>query len=158
MSSQGITQTMCNSFLAELPQALHNFSAAGGNVFKMALFKGTASISGVFDATVTNYSQMGTNETSGTGYTAGGMTLVNVTPVLSGVVAVWSFANAVWPGATFTTRGALIYNSTNGNRAVAILDFGADKSPNGNTFTVTMPNDDASNAILRLGTQTTEPY
>ena len=88
---------------------------------------------------------------SGTGYTAGGATLTNVTPTLSGSTAIVDFADVTWSSSTITARGALIYNSTNSDRAVLVLDFGSDKSSSAGDFTVLMPAADASNAIIRLG-------
>lgn len=138
-----ITQALTNSFKRELMLGLHDFTN-GGNVFKIALFTSAANLS----AATTVYTTSG--ETSGTGYTAGGMTLTNVTPVLSGGTAIVDFNDVMWTGASFTSRGALIYNSTNGNRAVAVLDFGADKIVTTGDFTIIFPTPDASNAILRI--------
>jgi hypothetical protein len=148
----GLTQALCTSFKVELMQALHNFTASTGNAFKMALFKAGASIVGTYGAATTNYSDMTGNsdEVTGTGYSAGGVTLTNVTPTSSGTTAFNDFADAVYSAVTITTRGALIYNSTNGNRAVCVLDFGADKSATAGDFTVIFPTPDASNAIIRL--------
>jgi hypothetical protein len=101
------------------------------------------------DATTTAYSV--TNETSGTGYTAGGNTLtVSTTPTSSGTTAYVSFSNTTWSTASITARGALIYNSTNANKAVAVLDFGADKTSTAGDFTINFPTADASNAIIRI--------
>jgi hypothetical protein len=141
-----ITQAMCTSFKVELFKAIHNFLAAGGHAFKIALYVSAATM----DATTTAYSA--TNEVSGTGYSAGGVALTNVDPSNpSGVTAIATFSNSpAWTTATFTARGALIYNSTQSNKAVAVYDFGADKSVTAGTFTITMPAADASNAVLRL--------
>jgi hypothetical protein len=113
-------------------------------VFKIALYTSATSL----DATTTVYSA--TNEVVGTGYTAGGNTLTDIAPVSSGTTAYISFAATSWTIATFTVRGALIYNSSQGNKAVAVLDFGTDKSVVSGTFTITFPSADASNAILRI--------
>jgi hypothetical protein len=93
---------------------------------------------------------------SGTGYTAGGNTLtISVTPTSANNVAgmptsYWSFANTTWSGASFTARGALIYNSTEGNKSVAVLDFGSDKTVNNDTFQIVFPTPDANSAIVRI--------
>jgi hypothetical protein len=134
----------CNSFKVELLQALHNFSAAGGDTFKIALYDSTAGL----DASTTVYTVTG--EVGGTGYTAGGASLSNVEPTSAGSVGVADFADASWAASTITARGALIYNSTNGNRAVAVLDFGAEKSSSASTFTVTFPEAGANSAIVRI--------
>jgi len=91
-----------------------------------------------------------TNEVSGTGYTAGGAELTEITPTSSGTTAFIDFGDLTWSSATLTARGALIYNATNGNRAVAVLDFGSDKVSTNGDFTIQMPAADASNAIVRL--------
>lgn len=139
-----ITQAMCTSFKKELMEGLHNFKATGGNAFKIALYVAAATL----DASTTAYSA--TNEASGTGYTAGGAALTNVDPTTSGTTAFTDFADVSWPTSTITARGALIYNSTNANRAVAVLDFGSDKSSSSGTFQIVFPTADASNAILRI--------
>lgn len=139
-----ITQAICTSFKGEVLQSLHNFASGGGNTFKIALYVSAATL----DATTTVYTT--SNEVVGTGYTAGGVTLVNVGISTSGTTAFLSFNNATWTSASFTTRGALIYNSTNGNRAVCVLDFGSDKTISSGDFTIQFPTNDASNAILRL--------
>ena len=139
-----ISQAMCTSFKVELMQALHNFTNGTGNAFKIALYTSAATLG----AGTTAYSA--TNEVSGTGYTAGGNTLTNVTPTSSGTTAFTDFADTTWSSATITARGALIYNSTNSNRAVCVLDFGADKSSTNGDFTVVFPTADATNAIIRI--------
>lgn len=139
-----ITQALCSSFKVELGQGLHNFTNGSGNVFKIALYTSAATLG----ATTTVYSA--TNEVVGTGYTAGGGTLVSSTPVLSATTAVFDFADFTWTTATITARGALIYNSTNGNRAVMVLDFGSDKSSTAGDFSIIFPTADASSAILRI--------
>lgn len=139
-----ISQAMCTSFKVELMQALHNFTNGTGNTFKIALYTSSATLG----ATTTAYSA--TNETSGSGYTAGGNTLTNVTPTSSSTTAYTDFADTTWSTATITARGALIYNSTNSDRAVAVLDFGADKSSTAGDFTIVFPTADASNAIIRI--------
>jgi len=135
-----ITQTTCTSFKVELLTGTHNFSS---DTFKVALYTGDATLG----ADTTAYSA--TNEVSATGYTAGGNTLtVSTTPTSSSTIAYASFANTSWSSA-LTARGALIYNSSKSNKAVAVLDFGADKTSSG-TFTVTFPTADATSAIIRI--------
>lgn len=136
---------LCTSFKVELLKGVHNFSASGGDVFKIALYTNSAS----FTAATTAYTA--TNEVSGAGYTAGGLALTNIEPTSSGTTAFVDFADATWTSSTITARGALIYNSSAvGNPAVAVLDFGADKSSDTGDFTVVFPVGDASNAIVRI--------
>jgi hypothetical protein len=144
-----ITQALATSFKVQLLKAQHNFSASGGDTFKIALFTSTATLG----ASTTNYSA--TNEVTGTGYTAGGAALTNIEPVSSGTTALLDFVDISWNGASFTARGALIYNTTTGagagtTDAVAVLDFGADKTVTSGTFTVNFPAADASSAIIRI--------
>lgn len=139
-----ITQALCTSFKKELFEGTHDFSASGGDTIKMALYTSSASL----DATTTAYSA--TNEVSGTGYSAGGATLTNVDPSISATTAFIDFDNVTWSSSTITARGALIYNSSKSNRAIAVLDFGSDKSSSSSDFTVTFPAADASNAIIRI--------
>ena len=140
-----ITQAMATSFKKELMQALHNFDNPGGNTFKIALYTSSATL----DASTTAYTT--SNEVASAGnYTAGGNTLTSVTPTSSGTTAFTDFADTTWSSATITANGALIYNSTNSNRAVAVLAFGADKTSTNGDFTIVFPAADASNAILRI--------
>jgi hypothetical protein len=145
-----IAQTATTSFKVELPQGIHNFGPTSPDTFKIALYTAAATL----DATTTVYGTSG--EVIGTGYTAGGNTLtISVTPVAANNLAgmptsYWSFANTTWSGATFTARGALIYNSTNGNRSVAVLDFGSDKTVSNTTFQIVFPTPDANSAIVRI--------
>lgn len=137
-----ITQAMCTSFKVDLLDGEQDF---GADTFKIALFTSTATL----DASTTAYAT--TNETTGTGYTAGGNTLsVSTTPTSSGTTAYISFANTTWSTASITARGALIYNSTNANKAVAVLDFGADKTSTAGDFTINFPTADATSAIIRI--------
>lgn len=143
-----ITQAVCNSFKQELAQAVHNFTITTGHVFKMALYVAAATL----DAATTAYSA--TNEAAGAGYSAGGFAWTaaqNITPQLTGATAFWSWSiNPSWVASTITARGALIYNSSAANKAVCVLDFGADKSSTNGTFTVVLPTNDSTNAILRI--------
>lgn len=148
----GLTQAMCTSFKTELLTGTHNFTNGTGNTFKIALFRATASIVGTYGAATTNYSDVTGNsdEASGSGYTAGGNTLTNVTPTSSGTTAFTDFDNTTWSTATITASGALIYNSSASNAAVAVLDFGGDKTSTAGDFTIVFPAADASNAIIRI--------
>lgn len=139
-----ITQAMCTSFKQEILVGTHNFTLTTGDVFKIALYTSAATL----DEATTAYSA--TNEVAGTGYAAGGETLTNVTPTTSGTTAYVDFGDATWSTATITARGALIYNSSQANKAVAVLDFGADKTSTAGDFTVQFPAFDASNAIVRI--------
>ena len=140
-----ITNAMCTSFKAELMQALHNFTASTGNTFKLALYTSSATLG----ASTTTYSS--TNEVPASGsYSAGGGTLTNITPTTSGTTGFTDFADLTFTSATITARGALIYNSTNSNRAVCALDFGADKTSTAGDFVIIFPTADASNAIIRI--------
>ena len=145
-----IQQTATTSFKVELPQGIHNFGPTSPDTFKIALYTAIANIG----PTTAVYTTVG--EVVGTGYTAGGNTLViNVTPVAannsSGIpTSYWSFNNTSWSGATFTARGALIYNSTEGNKSVAVLDFGSDKTVSNDTFQIIFPTPDANSAIVRI--------
>ena len=139
-----ITQAMCTSFKQELLEAVHNFKNSGGDTFKIALYTSSASLGAGTTAYTTS------NEVSGTGYTAGGNTLTRVDPSSSGTTAITDFADSTWSSATITARGALIYNDTDSDKAVAVLDFGADKVSSGGDFTISFPAADASNAIIRI--------
>jgi len=139
-----ITQAMCTSFKKELLEGVHNFLLSGGDTFKVALFTSSASL----DAGTTAYSA--TNEVSGDGYSSGGNTLTRINPATSGTTAFTDFANTTWSSSTITARGAVIYNSTDSDKAVAVLDFGSDKSSDTGDFTIQFPTADASSAIIRL--------
>lgn len=145
-----LTQSLTTSFRTELLQATHDFTNSTGDTFKMALFRATASLSGAFGAGTTNYSDMGADEVSGTNYTAGGVTLTAVTPTSSGTVAYVDFADATFSNVTLTASGALIYNSSKSDKAVAVLDFGGDRSRTAADLVVVFPAADASTAIIRL--------
>lgn len=138
-----ITQAMCTSFKKELLEGIHDFRTTG-DTYKLALFTSSASL----DATTTAYSTL--NEVTGTGYTAGGNTLTNVNPTSSGTTAFTDFADTTFSSATITAAGALIYNSTESDAAVAVLDFGGDKTSTNGDFTIQFPTADASNAIIRI--------
>lgn len=140
-----ITQAMCTSFKSELLTGTHDFTNGTGNSFKIALYTSSATLG----ATTSAYTA--TNEVSGTGYTATGQALTNVTPTTSGTTGYTDFADATWSTATITARGALIYNDTAaGDPSVVVLDFGADKTSTAGDFVVQFPTADASNAIIRI--------
>jgi len=145
-----ISQAMCTSFKTELLNGIHAFGttvvrgATTADTFKIALFTSSATLG----ATTTAYST--TNEVSGTGYTAGGNTLTNVAPTSSGTTAYTDFADTTWSTATITANGALIYNSTQSNKAVAVLAFGGDKTSTAGDFTIIFPTADATSAIIRI--------
>jgi hypothetical protein len=140
-----ITQAMCSSFKGEVMQALHNFDAAGGDSFKLALYTSSANL----DAATTAYTVSGEVANSGS-YAAGGGTLVNQGVTVSGTTGFTDFADISFTSATITARGALIYNDTNSDRAVAVLDFGSDKTSTAGTFTIIFPTADATDAIIRI--------
>lgn len=139
-----IYQTMCTSFKAEVAQALHNFTAGTGDVFKLALYVATANLG----ADTTAYTSTG--EASGTNYTAGGIALTNITPTTSGTTGYWSFDDATFSNVTLTCAGALIYNSTNGNRAVCVLNFGQTITKTASNLVITFPAPGATDAVLRI--------
>jgi hypothetical protein len=139
-----ITSTLTTSFKKELLEATHNFSASGGNSFKLALFTSSASLG----ESTTAYST--SNEASGTNYTAGGGALTNVAPTSSGTTGFTDFADLTFSNATVTARGCLIYNSTNSDKAVAAIDFGGDKTSTAGDFTIVFPAAAASTAIIRI--------
>jgi hypothetical protein len=140
-----ISTAMCTSFKKELLEAKHNFLASGGNTFKLALYTSSATLG----AATTAYSA--TNETSGTGYSAGGAALTNVNPTSSGTTGFTDFDDLTFSSSTITANGALIYNDTaSGDPAVCSLAFGGDKTSTSGDFTIQFPTADASNAIIRI--------
>ncbi len=141
-----ITQAVANTFKQQLLQGGHNFNAGTGNVFKPALYTSAATLS----SATTVYTS--TNEVANTGqYVTGGGVLSNVSPLVSSGVAFIDFADISFTGVTLTAAGALIYNTSNTNAAVCVLDFGSDKSATSGTFTIQFPADTTSAAILRIG-------
>ena len=142
-----ITSAICTSFKQELLVGTHNFTPTSGNTFKIALYTSSASLG----ASTTAYST--SNEitnSSGTAYTAGGATLTSVTPTTSGTTALCDFADVSYTSASFTANGALIYNDSQSDKAVAVIAFGSDKTVTSGTFTIQFPTADATNAIIRL--------
>ena len=138
-----ITSTLTTSFKKELLKGNHDFDN-GADTFKLALYTSSATLGAGTTVYVT------TGQATGTNYSAGGSTLTNVTPALSGSVAVCDFADLTFGTATVTARGCLLYNSTNGNKAVAAIDFGGDKTSTAGDFTVVFPSPTATGAIIRL--------
>jgi|TARA_R110002012_G_scaffold57430_3_gene148041 hypothetical protein len=136
---------MCTSFKKELLEGVHNFKNSGGSTFKLAMYTNSAS----FTAATTAYTT--SNETSGTGYTAGGGTLTRVDPTTSSTTALTDFSDLTFSSSSLTARGALIYNdSASGDPTVVVLDFGSDKTSSSGDFTIVFPTADASNAIIRI--------
>lgn len=154
-----ITQSMTTSFKAEVLLGVHDFRASGGDTFKLALYTASASL----DANTAAYTT--SDEVVGTGYTAGGGTLVNIgvttaTDTTSSGTGYATFSNLAFPSATFTARGALIYNTTPSafdnagapltNPSVIVMDFGSDKTVTAGTFTVTFPSPSSTTTIIRI--------
>ena len=142
-----ITSAICTSFKVELLKGTHNFTATTGNTFKIALYDSDATLGASTTAFTT--SEEITN-TSGTAYTSGCATLTSVTPVASSTTAICDFSDVSFSSASFTANGALIYNSSQSNKAVAVIAFGGDKTVSSGTFTIQFPTADASNAIIRI--------
>jgi hypothetical protein len=142
---------MPTSFKVELLKGVHNFTASTGDTFKIALLKAAASGSGTFGAATTNYSDLSTDELgNGSGYTTGGNTLVSITPVADSTTAICDFDDTTWSAATFTTSGALIYNDTSSDAAVAVLSFGGDQTVSSGDFQIQFPAAAAATAIIRI--------
>lgn len=147
-----ITQAMCTSFKVEILTAYHNFgttvarAGTGADTFKIALYTSSATL----DATTTTYSA--TNEVAnGNGYTTGGNTLtVAQVPTSTSTTAWLDFSDTTWTTATITANGALIYNDTQGDRAVAVLAFGGDKTSTAGDFTIVFPAANSTSAIIRI--------
>ena len=142
-----ITTAMCNSFKQELLGGVHDLDT---DTLKVALIK--ASPSGTYDASTTNYSDItvNTDEAVGTNYTATGQDLDSATITLSGSTAFVDFADEVFSNLTIAADGAIIYNSSQGNKAVAVFDFGGTVTSTSGDFTIVFPTADASNAVIRI--------
>jgi hypothetical protein len=138
-----IVQTQCTAFKVNLLKGLENFNTGSPYTYKIALYNANADL----DATTTVYTTQ--NEVTGTGYTAGGEALTPTVPTSANTTAFINFANVTWPSSSFTARGALIYNS-NTSAAVAVLNFGSDKTVSNQTFTVTFPAATADTAVIRI--------
>jgi hypothetical protein len=148
-----ITQAMATSFKVEILDGIHNFgtgvirASTAADVFKIALYTSSATLS----AATTAYTTSDEVSDSGTNYTAGGKTLViSQVPTSSGTTAFLDFDDITWDSATITANGALIYNATQGDKAVAVLAFGGDKTSTAGNFTIQFPAAAASTAILRI--------
>ena len=146
-----ITQAMATSFKVEILDGIHAFGttvvrgSTAADSFYLALYTSAATL----DATTTAYSA--TNEASGTGYSAGGQLLtISQVPTSTSTTAWLDFDNETWTSSSITARGCMIYNSTQSNKCVAVLDFGADKTSTDGDFTVIFPAADSSNAIIRI--------
>jgi len=140
-----ITAAVCNSFVNELGQGLHDTTVTTGDTYKIALYKSTASLS----AATTVFTVVG--EITGTGYTTGGETLTNVTPTLSGSTSLYDWADVTFSAVTLSgVAGAMIYNSTNGNRAVAVLKFSSEQSPSAQDLQIEFPAVSVTTAIVRI--------
>ena len=141
-----ITQAVANSFKQQVLQGQHNFTQTTGNIFRLSLYTSAATL----DSSTTVYTS--TNEVASTGqYTTGGGVLVNITPFVSSGVACANFNDLSFTGVTLTARGCLIYNVSNSNAAVCVLDFGADKTATTGTFTIQFPANTTTAALLRIG-------
>lgn len=136
-----ITQALCKSFRGEFLTAIHDME---NDTIKCALFTSSATL----NADTTVYST--SNEVSGTGYTAGGVTLTNVSVTTVSGGTYLDADDAIWDNSTITARGALIYNASKANRAVMVLDFGADRSSDNGRFRAEMPAADINNALYRI--------
>jgi len=149
-----ITQALCDSFKGELLLGVHDFRTPAGDVFKLAMYTSTATLG----ASTTAYSA--TNEVSGTGYSAGGGALTNLGVAVASSTGFVDFSDLTFSTATITARGALIYNTTPSadgisnsaltNPAVAVLDFGSDKTSTAGDFTIVFPAAAAGTAIIRV--------
>lgn len=136
-----ITSAVCNSFKQEVLGGIHDLDT---DAIKIALYTSSATLGAATTAYTTS------DEVVGAGYTAGGNTLSGAVISLDGSVAIVDFSDTTWSSATITARGALIYNSSKTNRAIAVIDFGGDKTSTNGDFTVQFPAANASNAIIRL--------
>ena len=140
------TNAICNSFKKELLEATHNFSNPGGNTFKLAMYTTSATLG----KSTTSFTTGNEVSSPSGGYSSGGKALVNTGTSLATNTAITDFSDLSFVGVTITARGALIYNDTNGDKAVAVLDFGGDKTASAGTFTIQFPAFTTSAAILRI--------
>ena len=132
---------MCTSFKKELFEATHDFTS---DTFKIALFTSSANLG----ASTTAYST--SNEISGSGYSAGGVALTVVAPTTDGTSAFVDFNDPSWTSASFTANGALVYNSSKSNKAVAAFAFGGDQTVSSGTFAITIPAAASGTAVVRI--------
>lgn len=142
-----ITSAVCNSFKTEVLGGIHDLDT---DVIKIALIKATPT--GTYSASTTNYSSVTGNsdEASGTNYSAGGNTLSGASITLDSSTAIVDFSDTVWSSATISADGALIYNSSKSNRAIAVIDFGGTVTSTAGDFTIQFPAAAAATAIIRL--------
>jgi hypothetical protein len=140
------TNAICNSFKKELLEATHNFSNPGGNSFKLSMYTNSATLG----KSTTSFTTGNEVSSPSGGYSSGGKALVNAGTSLATNTAITDFADLSFVGVTITARGALIYNDTNSDKAVAVLDFGGDKTASAGTFTIQFPAFTTSAAILRI--------
>lgn len=138
-----ITQCMTTSFKVDILSGDQDLLV---DTLKIALYTSSANL----DSTTGAYTTSGEVSSSGTNYTSGGNTLTGATVSSSGTVAFVSFTDTSWPSATFTARGALIYNSSKSNKSIAVLDFGVDKAVSSGTFTIQFPTANSTSAIIRI--------
>ena len=138
-----IVQSMASSFKQQILLGEHDLDT---DVIKIALYTSAASLG----PSTTQYSTPDPNEVVGTGYTIGGNILTGTTVSLSGTTAYVDFSDTTWAASTITARAALIYNSSKSNKAIAVLDFGSDKTTTANNFTIQFPANDASSAVVRI--------
>lgn len=142
-----ITSAVCNSFKTEVLGGIHDLDT---DVIKIALIKATPT--GTYGASTTNYSSVTGNsdEASGTNYSAGGNTLSGASITLDSSTAIVDFSDTVWSSATVSADGALIYNSSKSNRAIAVIDFGGTVTSTAGDFTIQFPVAAAATAIIAL--------
>ena len=137
-----ISQAMCTQFKKDVMLGLHDLDS---DTIKIALYTSSATLNATTDTYTTS------NEVAnGNGYATGGVTLANASVIENGTSGCFDSDNPEWTSATFTARGALIYNDTDGDRAIAVLDFGGDFTVSSGTFRVVFPAQTASNAIIRI--------
>jgi hypothetical protein len=139
------TNAICNSFKKELLEAKYDFTASTGSKFKLSMYTSLATLG----KSTTSFTTGG-EVSSPAGYTSGGKALVNTGTSVASSVAITSFSNLSFTNVTLTARGALIYNTSNSNTGVAVLDFGSDKTATAGTFTIQFPAFTTSAAILRI--------
>ena len=146
-----VATAMPTTFKVELLKGLHDLSN-GADTLKIALLKSQSAGSGTYGAASTNYTNITGNsdEASGSGYSAGGNTLTNVTPVADSTTAICDFSDTTWSSASFTTCGAMIYNTSNSNSACAVLSFGGDQTVSSGDFQIQFPAAAAATAIIRI--------
>jgi len=140
------TNAICNSFKKELLEATHNFSNPGGNTFKLSMYTNSATLG----KSTTSFTTGNEVSSPSGGYSSGGKALVNTGTSLATNTAITDFADLSFVNVTLTARGALIYNDTNADKAVAVLDFGGEKTATAGTFTIQFPAFTTSAAILRI--------